>query len=115
VALQQSTRVVAAGEQGDSMEDRYPYIRFIIDAAQLIAGAVAVIIVLGGAISSCHHGWFGGIVSFLVTLAFAAVAYVVVMVKIEVLRVLLDIEQTTRQAPRAQPTPGAPSAAGTGS
>ena len=82
------------------MEDRYPYLRFVIDAAQLIAGAVAVIIVLGGVVSSCHHGGFGGVFSFLITLAVAAVAYVVVMVKIEVLRVLLDIEQTTRQASR---------------
>ena len=92
------------------MEDRYPYIRFVIDAAQLIAGAVAVIIVLGGAVSSCHHGGFGGVFSFLVTLAFAAVAYVVVMVKIEVLRVILDIEQTTRQtsAPRTTATGTAP-------
>ena len=82
------------------MEDRYPYLRFVIDAAQLIAGAVAVIIVLAGTLSSCHQGGFGGVFSFLITLAFAAVAYVVVMVKIEVLRVLSDIEQTTRQASR---------------
>ena len=80
------------------MEDRYPYIRFIIDAAQLIAGAIALLIVLGGTICSCHQGGFGGVFSFLITLACAAVAYVVVMVKIEVLRVILDIEQTTRQA-----------------
>jgi hypothetical protein len=97
------------------MEDRYPYIRFVIDAAQLIAGAVALIIVLGGALNSCHHGGFGGIVSFLITLAVAAVAYVVVMVKIEVLRVLLDIEQTTRRPPPAQQTPGSPPAAGAAS
>lgn len=99
----------AVGEQSDPMEDRYPYIRFIIDAAQLIAGAVAVIIVLGGAVSSCHHGGFGGFVSFLITLGLAAIAYVVVMVKIEVLRVLLDIEQTTRsrQVPQAPSSPSA--------
>jgi hypothetical protein len=85
------------------MEDRYPYIRFVIDAAQLIAGAVAVIIVLSGTVSSCHHGGLGGVFSFLITVAIAAVAYVVIMVKIEVLRVLLDIEQTTRQTPAPQP------------
>lgn len=89
------------------MEDRYPYIRFVIDAAQLIAGAVAVMIALGGAVSSCHQGGFGGVFSFLLTMAFAAVAYVVVMVKIEVLRVLLDIEHTAR-APRP-PAAGAAS------
>jgi len=85
------------------MEDRYPYIRFVIDAAQLIAGAVAVIIVLSGAVSSCHHGGFGGVFSFLIAVAFAAIAYVVVMVKIEVLRVILDIEQTTRQTSAPRP------------
>ena len=96
------------------MDDRYPYLRFVIDAAQLIAGAVAVIIVFAGLLSSCHHGGFGGVVSFLVTLAFAGVAYVIVMVKIEVLRVLLDIEQSMRQAPRGQQPSGSPSV-GTGS
>jgi len=90
------------------MEDRYPYIRFVIDAAQLIAGAVALIIVLSGTVCSCHHGGFGGVFYFLIALAFAAIAYVVVMVKIEVLRVFLDIEQTTRQTP-------APSSTGTAS
>ena len=94
------------------MEDRYPYIRFVIDAAQLIAGAVALIILLAGLVSSCQHGGFGGVVSFVITLAFAGVAYVVVMVKIEVLRVLLDIEQTTRQPRPTQQTPGAPPPAG---
>jgi len=88
------------------MEDRYPYIRFVIDAAQLIAGAIAVLIVLGGAVSSCHHGGFGGVWSFLMSLALAAVAYVVVMVKIEVLRVLLDIEQTTRHTQTPRPPAG---------
>ena len=90
------------------MDDRYPYIRFVIDAAHLIAGAVAAIIALAGLFSSCHHGGFGGIFSFLITLAIAAVAYVVVMVKIEVLRVILDIEQTTRQTPSARPSSSNP-------
>ncbi|HVO22394.1 MAG TPA: hypothetical protein VMW56_02060 [Candidatus Margulisiibacteriota bacterium] len=94
------------------MEDRYPYIRFVIDAAQLIAGAVALVIVLCGLVSSCHHGGFGGVVSFVITLALAALAYVVVMIKIEVLRVLLDIEQTTRLA-RPTQTSGSPPPAGT--
>ena len=93
------------------MEDRYPYIRFVIDAAQLIAGAIALIVVLGGTVNSCHHGGFGGVVSFVITLAFAAVVYVVVMVKIEVLRVLLDIEQTTRSR-SAPPTSSSPPSAG---
>lgn len=87
------------------MEERYPYIRFVIDAAQLIAGAVAVIILLGGTISSCHQGGFGGVTSFVITVAIAGVAYVAVMVRIESLRVFLDIESATRQwqAARGQP------------
>ena len=91
------------------MEERYPYIRFIIDAAQVIAGAVAVIVLLGGTMSSCHHGGFGGFLSFLLTVAIAAVVYVVVMVRIEVLRALLDLEDNTRQlAAQRQVFPGAP-------
>ncbi len=97
------------------MEDRYPYIRFVLDAAQLIAGAVGVLILLGGTINSCHHGGFGGLVSFVITVAFAAVAYVVVMVKIEVLRVLLDIEGNARQLAAAQRPPGAPPVTGAAS
>jgi predicted lipid-binding transport protein (Tim44 family) len=80
------------------MEERYPYLRFIIDAAQVIAGAVAVIVLLGGTFSSCHRGGFGGFFSFLIALAIAAVVYIVVMAKIEFLRALLDIESNTRQS-----------------
>ena len=68
------------------MEDRYPYLRFVIDAAQLIAGAVAVIIVLSGAVSSCHHGGFGGVFSFLITVAFAAVRRTVSVPKTQCLK-----------------------------
>jgi len=78
------------------MEDRYPFIRFVIDAAQFIAGAVALIIVLGGTASACSQGGFGGFVWFLITLAVAVGAYVLVMARIDVLRVLLDIESSTR-------------------
>jgi hypothetical protein len=97
------------------MDERYPYIRFVVDAAQVIAGAVAVIILLGGTLRACHHGGMGGLGGFLVALLLAVVAYVITMIKIEVLRVFLDIEQSTRQTLAAvrpasvaapPPTPG---------
>lgn len=93
------------------MNDRYPYLRFVIDAARVIAGAVAVIIFLGGTLRSCHFGGFPGFVSFLITIGIAVIAYVIVMVKLEVLRVLLDLESNTRQlrtAQRAEPPAGPP-------
>lgn len=79
------------------MEDRYPYIRFVIDAAQVIAGAVAFIVFLGGTLSACGRGGFGGFLSFVVTIVMALVVYVAVMIEVELLRVFLDIENTTRQ------------------
>lgn len=90
------------------MEERYPYIRFVIDAAQVIAGAVALIVLLGGTMSSCHRGGFGGFLSFLLTIAFAAVVYIVVMVRIEVLRALLDVESNTRQSTAQRSSPATP-------
>ena len=90
------------------MNDRYPYSRFVIDAAPVIAGAVAVIVLLGGTVQSCHHGGFGGFISFLITVAIAAVVYVAVMVKIEVLRILLDLETTTRESATPRPSSGTP-------
>jgi hypothetical protein len=93
------------------MDERYPYIRFVIDAAQLIAGAVALVIVLGGTARACGAGGFGGFMGFLLTLLVAAVAYVGVMVRIESLKVFLDIEQSTQQtlatlqAPRSSDPP----------
>ncbi|MFI5365042.1 MAG: hypothetical protein ACHQ4J_05415 [Candidatus Binatia bacterium] len=90
------------------MDERYPYIRFVIDAAQVIAGAVALIVLLGGTVSSCHCGGFHGLVSFVMSVGIAAVAYVVVMVCIETLRVFLDIESAARQTLAAQRPPAAP-------
>ncbi len=93
------------------MEDRYPYIRFVIDSAQVIAAAVAAVMFLSGTTSSCQYGGFGGFVSFLVTLAVAAIAYVVTMVCVEALRLFMDIESSTRQLaePAAPEKPAAPS------
>ncbi len=96
------------------MGQRYPYIEFIIDAGQVIAGAIAAIIFIGGTVSACGHGGAGGFFSFLVTIVVAGAAYVLVMVRIEALRVFLDVENTTRQllaqqqsAERTTPSVGA--------
>ena len=95
------------------MEDRYPYIRFVIDAAQVIAGAVAFIVLLGGIVSSCGRGGFGGFVSFLVTVVTACVVYVAVMIQVEMLRVFLDIEGTARQLLAEARRPAEPAAPNT--
>jgi hypothetical protein len=87
------------------MNDRYPYVRFVVDAAQFIAGAVALIVFLGGTASACSHGGFGGLITFLITTVLAGMAYVAVMVKMEILHLLLDIEDATRQALAAAARP----------
>lgn len=87
------------------MEERYPYIRFVIDAGQVIAGAVALIFFLGGTVSSCQQGGFGGFIGFLISIAIACIVYVAVMVWIETLHVFLDIENSTRQLQAAQRPP----------
>jgi len=92
------------------MDDRYPYIRFVVDAAQIIAGAVALVVLFSGALRACHHGGFGALIGLVVALVVAGVAFVAVMIQIETLRLLLDIEQSTRQAATAsRPPPPAPS------
>ena len=80
------------------MDERYPYIRFVIDTAQMIAGAVALVILLGGTAASCHHGGVGGLLEFVLAVAVAGLAYVAVMVRIDALRVLLDVEAAMREA-----------------
>ncbi len=91
------------------MEERYPYLRFVIDAGQVIAGLVAVIVLLSGTVSSCHHGLFGGLLSLVITVLVALIAYVSVMVHVELLRAFLDVESNTRQllAARREHTPPA--------
>jgi hypothetical protein len=91
------------------MEERYPYIRFIIDAAQAIGGAVGVIILVSGTISSCHHGGFAGFMGFLVAIAVAGLGYIGVMVSIESLRVMVDIESALRQREADKRPPSPPS------
>ena len=93
------------------MGERYPYIHFVIDAGQLIAAVLALCVFLGGWLSSCHRGGFGGLLAFLLTVAVATLVYIGVMVQIELLRLLLDIEESTRQGalerrdrPTAPPT-----------
>ena len=94
------------------MDERYPYIRFVVDAAQIIAGAVGFIALCSGTLSACHTGGFGGVIGFVVALVVAAIAYFVTMVQIEALRVLLDIEASARESAatlrRSSPAPPAP-------
>lgn len=94
------------------MEDRYPYLRFVIGAAPLLAGAVAAVVFLGGTISACQQGGFAGFASFVLSAIVAGVAWIGAMVWIESIQLFLDIEQNTRKmASQAQsdspPTPSA--------
>jgi len=86
------------------MDDRYPHIRFVTDAAHVIAGSVAALVFFGGTMRSCHIGGLRGVGAFGVTVGVAAIAYVIVMVKLEVLRLLLDIEGHGRHAQPAHGT-----------
>jgi hypothetical protein len=79
------------------MQERYPYIRFVVGISQQLASAIAVILLFGGLLRSCEVGGFSGFVSFVLTLFVAGVGYVVTMVSIESLRVFLDIEESARQ------------------
>ncbi len=96
------------------MEERYPFVRFVIDAAQVIAGAIALIVLLSGTVSACSHGGFGGLVAFIIAVVVAGSAYVAVMVTVELMRALLDIENTTRQQLAASQQPEPPTSASTG-
>jgi hypothetical protein len=79
------------------MEDRYPYIRFVIGIAQVLAAVIAIVVLAGGLVGSCRMGGFGGFIQFVVTVLVAGVAYVGAMVWVESMRVFLDIEDNTRQ------------------
>jgi hypothetical protein len=83
------------------MDERYPYIRFVVDAAQIIAGAVGLIVLCSCTLSACHRGGLGGLIGFVVALIVAGIAYFVTMVQIEALRVLLDIESSARESAAA--------------
>ena len=85
------------GKVTEAMDERYPYIRFVIDTAQLIAGAVSLVILLGGTAAACHHRGVGGLLEFVLTVVLAGLGYVAVMVRIDALRVLLDVERAMRE------------------
>jgi len=78
------------------MEERYPYIRFVVGAAPAVAGAVAFLLFMSGTLSACERGGFGGFVSFVVGVVVAGVGYIAAMVGVESLQVFLDIEEHTR-------------------
>lgn len=91
------------------MNERYPYTRFVSGAGELLSGAVALVLFLGGTTASCEQGGFGGFVSFVVTLLLAVLGYVAAMVWVETKRVALDIEESLRQIalrPDATPSEG---------
>lgn len=75
------------------MEDRYPFIRSATGAAEMVAGAVALVLFLGGTMAACEQGGFGGFVSFVLTLLVAGLAYVAAMIVVECLRLFLDIRE----------------------
>lgn len=79
------------------MAERYPYMRFVVDAGQLIGGVVAAIILLGGLVDSCRIGGGRGFLWIVITLGITVAGYLAVMVLLEVLRLFLDVEHTTRQ------------------
>ena len=79
------------------MNDRYPYLRFVIGIAQGLAAVIAAVVVLGGLVNSCRIGGFAGFIQLIITVLVAGVAYVGTMVWVESMRVFLDIEEHTRQ------------------
>jgi hypothetical protein len=75
------------------MEERYPFIRSVTGTAEIVAGAIALIVFLGGTMAACEQGGFGGFVSFVLTLLVTGLAYVAAMVTIESLRLRLNIAE----------------------
>ena len=88
------------------MQARYLYIDWVVDQAQVLAGAVAVVLFLSG-LSDCRSG-LGGLIHLGVSAIVAALGFVAVMVVTEVLRLLRSIEDNTRPPEAA----GGPTAAG---
>ncbi|GIW39692.1 MAG: hypothetical protein KatS3mg076_0269 [Candidatus Binatia bacterium] len=82
------------------MQERYPYIRFLIASAEMLAAAVAGVVFLGGTVGACSRGGWTGLVSFLLVVVVTGLAWTLTMAAIECLAVLLSIEEHTR-APRA--------------
>lgn len=88
------------------MEDRYPYLRFVTGAAQIIAAAVGIVILLGGLMRGCHIGGFSGLWAFVFSALVAAIAWIAAMTWVESLQVFLDIEENTRRLADRQPPAG---------
>jgi hypothetical protein len=79
------------------MNDRYPHLRFLIDAAPVLAGGAGLLVLLCGTLRSCHLGGAGGFFSFLIVLVVALFVYVAVRAGIELLSALLEIETALRE------------------
>lgn len=71
------------------MRERYPYLRLITDAGNIVAGLVAVLVFVAGSASGCRMGGVAGFASFVVTGGLAWVVYMAVMAQIEAHRVML--------------------------
>jgi hypothetical protein len=87
------------------MEERYPFIRFVTGSAEMVAGAVALVLFLGGTMAACEQGGFGGFVSFVLTLLVAGLASVAAMVAVELMRLFLDIREQLGAIARDLRTP----------
>jgi hypothetical protein len=90
------------------MNDRYPHVRFLIDAAPVLAGALALLFLLGSTLRACHHGGASGFWSFLGALVVSVIIYVAVRARIEAFQVMLDVESELRDLARARQESTAP-------
>ena len=79
------------------MQERYPYIRFVVGVAEPLSAAVALILFFGGTLRACESGGFTGFIGFLLASLLAAIGYVATMVSVESLRALLDVEERVRR------------------
>lgn len=78
------------------MNDRYPHLRFLIDASPVLAGGLALVVFLGGTMRACHHGGGAGLISFLLVAVLAVFVYLIVRAKLELLQAVLDLEGSVR-------------------
>ncbi len=76
------------------MTDRYPYLRLITDAGNIVAGLVAGLVFVTVMLSGLRLGVVGAL---LLSTVLAWVTYVAAMARIESARVLLQIDDNLRE------------------
>lgn len=76
------------------MTDRYPYLRLITDAGNIVAGLVAALVFVTAMLAGLR---LGGLGALLLSFVLAWVAYVAAMARVESARVLLQIEDNLRE------------------